>query len=91
MLRQAGFLGLAMLICLTSRCQEAMKPYEGKLASMEALKLTMNVTLIFGVANCTILARINANNCLRARLGLPIVYVTGCEGDRLSEPLPRTL
>lgn len=49
-----------------------MKPYEGKLASLEALKLAMNITLIFGVANCTILARINANNCLRAYLGLTI-------------------
>lgn len=49
-----------------------MKPYEGRLASMEVLKLTMDVTPIFGVANCTILARINANNCLRAYLGLTI-------------------
>lgn len=66
-----------------------MKPYEGKLASIETLNLTINGTLIFGVANCTILARINAINCLRALLGLTILYVVECEGDRLSKPLPR--
>lgn len=32
------------LICLNSRCQEAMKLYEGKLASTETLKLTINIT-----------------------------------------------
>lgn len=58
-----------------------MKPYEGKLASTETLKLTIHIPFIFGVANCTILARINAISCLRALLGLTILYVVGCERD----------
>lgn len=39
--------------------------------------------LILGVANRTILARINDINCLRALLGLTILCVGGREGDKL--------
>lgn len=37
-------------------------------------------SLIFGVANCTILARINAITFTLALLGVAILYVVGYEG-----------